>query len=583
MKKFLIVIIVLSIMTAGCATNQPAEVNGSETAPPTPTETPAPTAPPATAVPTEVIVTPTGESLSGVVTWGGEPVAGARVDMRAPDWQTSGQDDAYAAVTTGAAGQFLFANPPVGEFALVAFWPDGEMTHGATPVVTIEPEQSLTDQEIKIERGLVLIEPDFSEPAETLPTFTWEPLPEDAIYHVLIIDAGTTEPIFDLETAANTVTLVDQLQPDHAYSVVIMALHPDRTDSLANVQVDFVTQDTLSVPPPLALPPTCVQPGLPTYIDRDLGICYAFPQRFSVGGSEDGGGNIVGTPMSGTLEPLFASLNIEYTPTGDQERAAFIEAYLEGFADTEFEIRRLPTALAGQAAELLEPVPGDLSSRQVIADHRQDGIITLSFAPSFRERAAGTLVTPQRRAQIEADLLFETVMASFDFLSPRGIAPEDAILIPESCVSGDQAVFVDPEGGYCLAFPARFSVQTAPGGGPMLVGPPLDQSLSPVRALFTLILEEITTERTLDDIVTDYAGSDVNWNETTVAGLPAIMVDGVPSRGTAKNLFVPIGDIVYHFFFQPDLERAPRAADDVEALYTAVTASFSLLEVPVAP
>jgi hypothetical protein len=583
MKKFLIVLIALSIMTVGCATNQPAEVNGSETAPPTPTETPAPTAPPATAIPTEVIVTPTGESLSGVVTWGGEPVAGARVELRATDWQASGLNDAYATAPTGAAGQFLFANPPAGEFALVAFWPDGEMTHGDTPVVKIEPEQSLNDQEIKIERGLIVIEPDSSEPAETLPTFSWEPLSGDPIYHVLIIDASTAEPVIDLETVANTVTLADQLRPDHAYTAVIRALHPDRPNSLANTRVDFVTQDTLSVPPPLALPLTCVQPGLPTYIDRELGICFAFPQRFSVSEPVDGGGTIVGTPMSGTLEPLFASLKIEYTPTEGQERAAFTEAYLDRFADTEFEIRRLPTTLAGQAAELLEPVPGDLSSRQVIADHRSDGIITLSFAPSFRERAAGTLVTPQRRAQIEADLLFETVMASFNFLSPRGTAPEDAIWVPESCVTGDQAVFVDPEGGYCLGFPARFSVQTAPGGGPMLVGPPLDQSLSPVRALFTLIAEEITAEKTVDEIVADYAGTEVDWNEATVAGLPAMMIDGVPSRGTARNLFVPVGDIVYHFLFQPDLERAPRAADDVEALYSAVTASFSLLELPAAP
>jgi hypothetical protein len=583
MKKLLMAMMVLTILLVGCETNELTEVPRNEVTPLLPTETPAPTEMPTTIVPTAVMVTPTAESLSGVVLWGKEPVAGARVELRAADWRTDGERDPYATATTGAAGQFLFANPPAGEYALVAIWPDGETTQGGTPVVTMEAGQSLTDQEIKIERGLVLTEPDITEPAETLPTFAWESLSGDAIYRVQITDTGTMEPVIDLETSANTLTLADQLQPDHTYSVVIMALNSDRTETLANVRVDFITQDTLSVPPPLALPPTCVQPGLATYIDRDLGICFAFPQRFSVGDPVDDGGNIVGTPMSGTLEPLFASLNIEHIPTGDQPRAAFIETYLDGLEDSEFDIRQLPTTLAGQAADLLEPVPGNLSIRQVIADHRDGELISLSFAPSFRERAAGTLVTPQRRAQIDADLLFETVMASFDFLSPQGTMPDDAILIPESCLARGQALFVDPEAGYCLAFPARFSVQTAPGGGPMLVGPPLDQSLSPVRALFTLILEEMTEERTLDDIVAEYAGTDVEWNEGILGGLPAIMIDGVESRGTAKNLFVPIGDVVYHFVFQPDLERAPRAADDVEDLHAAIIDSFSPLDLPAGP
>jgi hypothetical protein len=583
MKKLLIATMVLSILLAGCETNEPTVVPSNEATPLLPTGTPASTPTPTTAVPTAVIITPTGESLSGVVLWGNEPVVGARVELRAADWRTAGERDPYVAATTGAAGQFLFANPPVGEYALVAVWPDGETTYGSTPVVTIGAGQSLTDQEIKIERGLVLNEPDINEPAETLPTFTWDSMPGASTYRVLIIDTGTTEPVVDLETVENTLTLVDQLQSDHSYTAVITALNADRTETVANVRADFVTQDKLSVPPPLALPPTCVQPGLATYIDRDLGICFAFPQKFSMHDAMDGGANIVGTPMSGTLEPLFASLNIEHILTVDQTRAAFIETYLDGFEDSEFDIRQLPTNLAGQAADLLEPVPGDLSSREVIADHRDGGVISFSFAPSFRERAAGTLVTPQRRAQIDADLLFETVMASFDFLSSPGTVPDSAILIPDNCLVDGLALFVDPEAGYCLAFPARFSVQTAPGGGPMLVGPPLDQSLSPVRALFTLILEETTEERTLDDIVADYAGTDIEWNEGVVAGLPAIMIDGVESRGTAKNLFVPIGDVVYHFVFQPDPERAPRAADDVEALYEAVTNSFSLLDLPAGP
>lgn len=577
MKKFilLMIVFVLGLVLTACSA---ANENVADDLPPQAPSSiaPSPTPLPPTAIPTETAI-PTGESLAGIALWGEEPVSGARLELRAVDWRATGDEAAVATATSGAAGQFLFVNPPVGEFSLVAVWPDGEPSRGGTPAVTIEAGQTLSDQIVKLEHGLTLVEPDLSAPVATLPTFTWEPLEGIPGYRVLVIDAGTTEAVVQEEVSGDSLQVTDQLSPSREYTLVISAINADGTETLANLTGSFVTQDTLSVPPPLALPPSCLQPGLPTYIDRQKGFCFAFPQKFGVGDIDQSGLIVVGMPVDRSVEPLFASLAFEEIDTDGRDLAAYVDEYLSQFTGDEFDIQRLPTALGGMPAELLEPVPGLLSSRQVIAAAAADKLYSLSFSPSFREMAPGTMVTPQRRAQIDADLLFETVMASFALLPEPGDVPAGAVAVPDACLVAG-GVFIDSQLGYCFSFPAGFSQQTAPGGGPMLVGPALDQSLSPVRALFTLTTQELADGQTLADVIDDYAGTEPEQNQIEISEVPAILIDGVTAGGSSKDIFVERDGIVYHFIFQPDIERAPEAADDLMALFDAITQSFTFTD-----
>lgn len=568
----------LIIFASACSQpDAPEEQSPGPTLTPDAAEEPRATVTPPTATATPIPVTPTGESLSGVALWGNEPVADARLELRAVDWRVTGDETAIASATAGAAGQFLFAGPPVGEYSLVAYWPDGEFSQGGTPVVTIGPDQTIAGQAIKLERGLTLLEPDLSEPVATLPGFAWEPLEGIMSYRVRVIDGGTTEAVVEEVVTEPALTVTEQLEPARDYRLAISALSPDGSETLANVEADFRTQDTLSVPPPLALPLTCIQPGLATYIDRDTGICLAFPQKFGVGDTDQGAAQVVGSPVDRSPESLFASLMIENTTSGGADLAALVDDRLAQLPENDFEIRRLPTTLGGEVAELLEPVPGDLSSRQVLTRHGQDEFLALTFTPSFREMAAGTMITPQRRAQIDADLLFETVMASFAYLPQPGEEAGDSRPIPENCVAHGKGVFIDTEDGYCFGFPAGFSHQIG-SGGPTLAGPALDQSLSPVRALFTLSVEDVTEARSLEDVLAVFAGADESGESITIGDRPATLLSGVAGKGTTYDVFFEKDGRIYHLAFQPDAGQTPEAADDIAALFEMITQSFSFLE-----
>ena len=96
-----------------------------------------PASPPANTATLPAVSTPaSGVEIRGVVLWGANPVAGARVDARKPDWRANpAADSTIATTTSGEDGSFVFADVPAGEWTLVASWPTGEESAGATPPV----------------------------------------------------------------------------------------------------------------------------------------------------------------------------------------------------------------------------------------------------------------------------------------------------------------------------------------------------------------------------------------------------------------------------------------------------------------
>jgi len=161
--------------------------------------------------------------LSGSVTFGTVPVAGARVELRQPDWRSNPQPPSAFAVTD-AQGQFTLENPPSGEFVLIGVFPDGEEDEGGWPNVIIEPGQRVTGIEVPLERGLDLLEPASGEVLAETPTLRWNEYSGAGHYRVWVIDAGTTEILEDEITFAPQLEITAKLQPGQTYRWVVNAL-----------------------------------------------------------------------------------------------------------------------------------------------------------------------------------------------------------------------------------------------------------------------------------------------------------------------------------------------------------------------
>jgi inhibitor of cysteine peptidase len=169
--------------------------------------------------------------------------------------------------------------------------------------------------------------------------------------------------------------------------------------------------------------------------------------------------------------------------------------------------------------------------------------------------------------------------------------------IPLSCLSGDEnrAPYINLAGGYCLQYPARFLVgdvypQGPGGGGPQesiaaFYGPRLDNSMEPVRASLSIVVEGRDDGRTLDEWAAqatgEFPGMPITRTETTFAGQPALLLEGMPGRTVNNQLFVIHNGRVYHLTLYPVDPALPQAMPDVDEVWTVVTESFTFLPQPV--
>ena len=155
------------------------------------------------------------------------------------------------------------------------------------------------------------------------------------------------------------------------------------------------------------LPMTCQVTDLNVYMNEVWGYCFAYPQTFTVDDSRaaDGVINLYGPGLEDVPNPIRASLEIT-TQMAPLESGLnpLVEAYRSSFGDTPLPIGRETGMLGGKPAEILDPVPGLLSSRVVMALN-ENILFTLRFHPSDLELANSDL-----------EALIQTVTGSFAFL-----------------------------------------------------------------------------------------------------------------------------------------------------------------------
>ncbi len=527
-------------------------------------------------------------SIAGVALWGATPVAGARVDLRVPGWRADpdAATNTIATTTTGVDGRFVFEDAPAGDWTLVAIWPDGEESAGATPPANTESGQPV-DTVIRMERALTLEEPAGATVSPT-PALRWSSLPEAAGYRVWIIDAGTTELVVNQDTSDTTYMVESPLTTGRVYQLLVSALDAEG-QPLANAQAEVTVSDAeTAVPQPspayeLVLPPVCFQEGLATYFNLETGICLTLPYGFAVADPAQLVGTITGQPAGQGPEPLFASLTVEVKPAEGKDLAALVDEHLAQFAQIPVEITRTPMTIGGEAAELLEPVPGRLSSRQIAVVHGPERFYILTLWPSFADTPTEQVNPEGQRAEADVDRLFEALSASFAFLPPEGVPIADGVTVRQSCLGGEQAFVLRPAEGYCLVLPQRFSLLPQDDGSLGMAGPALDWSAEPARALLKVFVKPAAGQalRQLVDAYVDQLPPTeipVKQTEMSLGGEPAIRLDGVPSRNGTTEILAVHNDNLYDLAFDPDPQGIPEAADDLARLLDLTVNTFTFLE-----
>ncbi len=183
-----------------------------------------------------------GPNIMGQVVWGITPVPGAVVELRDGAW-ASDTAEVLRQATADAAGVFTITAAPVGEYGLVARWPDGGANMAAVTPVQITAGADLTDVPVRLAKQIILVEPPAGAVVESTPILRWQPLPGALTYRVMLIDAGTTELLLDERIEATEFTVPAALTSGRTYQWLAQGLIEEDV-LLGEVDSTFTFVDT---------------------------------------------------------------------------------------------------------------------------------------------------------------------------------------------------------------------------------------------------------------------------------------------------------------------------------------------------
>jgi hypothetical protein len=227
-------------------------------------------------------VAPQGPTITGRVLWGETPVGGARVELRTGAWADPANSETIAQAVADADGYFELEAPPNGgTFGLVALWPEsGANTSPVTPVQVAAGDGRI-EADVYLAKELEWLEPASGTEVSATPTLRWGGVPGVSEYRLWVVDAGTTELVFDLTITENPgveqTVILPPLTPGRAYSWDVQGL--DVGGSLLarrTGEFEIAPQPAISEPAPsqiVALDETWYQ-----YTNYQLGFSIQVPQ-----------------------------------------------------------------------------------------------------------------------------------------------------------------------------------------------------------------------------------------------------------------------------------------------------------------
>ena len=301
------------------------------------------------------------------------------------------------------------------------------------------------------------------------------------------------------------------------------------------------------------LPASCQPaPNFVQYISLQAGICFTYPEQFSRINIDPEKSQIIITE-SGDQAVDGATLLLETTIPlpANLTLLSAVQAFIAQFPDGQ--IQALPAGIGRDEAFIINGVPDDVPSRQILAVH-EDGLYHLNFFP----------VDSESTEQADAELaLWRAVTGSFGYLTQGFI--DQYVDCPDPIA--DVAPYFDLIGNYCFSYPFADEVVLRPlptlsDGLP--AGVELDLPASSVT--FSILPIQQMGDQTLREAVSALPEiSDALLTETTIGmdNLSALVIDGMAVEdGSQMQAFVAHEDLLYRFTINP--------TDDVVQTATAI-------------
>ena len=162
--------------------------------------------------------------------------------------------------------------------------------------------------------------------------------------------------------------------------------------------------DPSPTPSDSTLPLTCQVTDLNVYINLMDGYCFAYPMNFTLGDQPSDLPEVLGPAVDDSVEPIHATLTVEFSPATDKSLHEQAELYLKEFSVADpATYSWTQVSVGGEAGLMVEPIPAMLSYRIVFVQH--DGhVFHLMYWP---------VDIPE--AQSDLNDLTQTTLGSFAF------------------------------------------------------------------------------------------------------------------------------------------------------------------------
>lgn len=152
------------------------------------------------------------------------------------------------------------------------------------------------------------------------------------------------------------------------------------------------------------LPLTCQITDLNVYVNEVDGYCFAYPTRFTLGDQPSDKPDVRGPALDDSVEPIYATLTIEFAPATNETLQTQAEVFLKEFSVADPATYSWTQVTVGSEAGLMvEPVPAMLSYRIVFVQHNGN-LFRLMYWP---------VDIPE--AQSDLNDLTQTTLGSFAF------------------------------------------------------------------------------------------------------------------------------------------------------------------------
>lgn len=316
--------------------------------------------------------------------------------------------------------------------------------------------------------------------------------------------------------------------------------------------------------------PACPEavPGTHQLLAPAQGICFLYPDTYNALQGEDGTITLYVRSLFGSHVPL---ASISYSAAEGQSLEEITAQRVLDYAWTETKPESI--TLGGEAAVMLDNLPGQDTNRRVVAVHDGRVYDLMISGIGANYGTAGEL----------AEAFYETVIASFQFIE---VEPEAPLRAGPECpeAKADTMLFTSEPQGYCLLLPAAYSpLQVDEAGTEMAFYVDSMQERARARLVIKATdaggrsLQEVTVDREAE-IKRAVPGSDVMWSwGSLLDGEPANQFYQVPGQELSREVVVLHAGRLYTLTFAPDDPEAGETYAEMESLYDMVMDSFSFL------